>query len=73
MLRQSATYQKIQKWVLDHHQVHIKTCWIAHAKEIHGLPLREAPNRQGEERVEPCPPEVLPAITDAFRHFGMLS
>ncbi|MGA9058857.1 MAG: hypothetical protein WB763_20375 [Terriglobia bacterium] len=72
-MRESATYQEIQKWVQLEFGFKPKTCWIAHCKEIYGLPLGAAPNRQGEERVEPCPPEKRPAIKKAFQHFGMLS
>jgi len=72
MIRQCATYARIQKWVKQRHGFVPKTCWIAHCKEIHRLPLRTAHNRQGQERVEPCPLSKVPAITQAFHHFGML-
>jgi hypothetical protein len=68
----SATYQEIQKWVREHHGFVPKTCWIAHCKEIYGLPVGAASNRQGEERTEPYPPDKIPALTQAFRHFGLL-
>jgi len=71
-MRETATYQEIQKWVRQQFGFKPKTCWIAHCKEICGLPLGSAPNRQGEERVEPCPPEKaachqegIPAFRDA--------
>jgi hypothetical protein len=67
-----ATYQEIREWVKNHHGFKPKTCWIAHCKELHGLPLGTAPNRQGEERVEPCPSDKIAAIAQALRHFGML-
>lgn len=74
MIRQSTTYQEIQKWVKQHHGFSPKSCWIAHCKELCGLPVGIAPNRQTtEERVEPCPPDKQVAIKQAFRHFGMLS
>jgi hypothetical protein len=72
-MRESATYQEIQKWVQQEFGFKPKTCWIAHCKEIYGLPLSAAPNRLGEERVELCPPDKRPAIKKAFQHFGMLS
>ena len=68
-----ATYRQIQDWVKAKHGFVPKTCWIAHCKELAGLPVREAPNRSGEEREEPCPREAkCDAIMAAFRHFGMV-
>src|ERR1700693_1432909 len=55
--RQQATYQEIQKWVEQHHGFQPKTCWIAHCKDLQGVPLREAANRRGKERLDPCPPD----------------
>ena len=34
----------------------IKTCWIAHARETLGLPVKIAYNRKGPSRQNPCPP-----------------
>lgn len=67
-----ATYKQIQLYVRQKYGFTPKTCWIAHVKELSGLPVQPAPNRQGEERVEPCPPEKRAAIRDAMRHYGML-
>jgi 23S rRNA (uracil1939-C5)-methyltransferase len=72
VLRQQATYQEIQKWVEQHHGFQPKTGWIAHCKELQGVPLREAANRRGTERLDPCPPDKRTAIIQAFRHFGMV-
>jgi len=69
----TATYKQIQAWVKSEHRFVPKTCWIAHCKELNGLPLGRAPNRQGLRRVEPCPPAKRHAIEDALRHFGMLT
>ena len=69
----SATYKEIQKWVQQRFGFVPETCWIAHCKEIYGLPLRDVPNRQGEKRVKPCPPQKQAAIKKAFQHFGLLS
>ena len=70
---QPATYQEIRKWVYEQHGFKIETCWIAHCKELCGLPVDRAPNRQSDQRVKVCPPEKQLAIKQAFRHFGMLS
>lgn len=72
-MRPLATYKEIQKWVQQQFGFTPETCWIAHCKEIYGLPLGEAPNRHGEEREKPCPPEKQPAIKKALQHFGMLA
>jgi len=40
-----ATYTDIQFYVLKKNGFVPETCWIAHAKEICGIPMREAPNR----------------------------
>jgi hypothetical protein len=44
--RMNATYADISDCVKRRHGFVPKTCWIAHVKELNGLPLRVAPNRQ---------------------------
>ena len=68
-----ATYKEIQEYVKDHYGSTVKTCWIAHVKEINGLKPRVALNRISEDRrVSPCPKSKRPMIEEAFRHYGML-
>lgn len=67
-----ATYKQIQTWVKQQHGFVPKTCWIAHVKYMSGLPMRKAPNRQGAERVVPCPQEKVAPIRAALKHFGMI-
>lgn len=69
-----ATYKEIADYVKKTAgwTVH-KPCWIAHCKELNGLPVERAHNRQGAARMVPCPPEKRPAIEAAFCHFGMMS
>lgn len=67
-----ATHKQIQAWVKQQYGFTPETCWIAHVKEISGLPLQEAPNRIGLERMKPCPPDKVQYIQAAFRHFGMV-
>ena len=67
-----AKYWEVQDWVKAQHGFVPETCWIAHCKELAGLPLGAAPNRRGEQRVKPCPPAKRDAIMAAFRHFGMI-
>ena len=66
-----AAYREIQGWVRSGRGWTPKTCWIAHCKELAGLPRRDAPNRRSGVRAVPCPPEKRPPIFDAFRRFGM--
>ncbi len=68
-----ATYEQIREWVKSNHQCYVKGCWIAHAKEIYGIPVRKSPNRYNEnERAVPCPDDKLVYIKEAFEHFGMI-
>lgn len=67
-----ATYAQIQEYVRRVYGFVPMTGWIAHVKELHGLPVRRAPNRPGAERVSPCPADKRLAIEDALRHVGLL-
>jgi len=65
------TYLEIQEYVKKKHDRTIKSCWIAHAKEICGLNPRHSHRRMGK-RVCLCPNEKLIWIKEAFRHFKMI-
>jgi hypothetical protein len=68
-----ATYKEIQDDIRRQHKCTVKTCWIAHVKELNGLPLRQAPNRYSlTHRENPCPNNVRPLIEASMRRFGML-
>lgn len=67
-----ATYKEIQMWVKENHGFVPKTCWIAHVKEISGLPVRRAPNRIGNQRMNPSPKHCVVPIQNALKHFGMI-
>ena len=68
-----ATYREIQAYVKEKYGFQPKTCWIAHMKEICGLPVKISHNRHDiSSRVNPCPEEKQDAIREAFSHFGML-
>ena len=68
-----ATYKEIQAYVKDKYGFQPKTCWIAHMKEVCGIPVKNAPNRiSPTNREKPCPPEEMEYIKDAFIHFGMI-
>jgi len=68
-----ATYKEIQSYVKSTHGFVPKTCWIAHMKEVCGIPVKQAPNRNSTDKREvPCPPEKAEAIKKAFSHFKMI-
>jgi len=67
-----ATYAEIQERVRANGYPTPMTGWIAHVKEMNNLPLRRAPNRQGEIRQCPCPPRMIAPIEQAFREFRMI-
>jgi hypothetical protein len=67
-----ATYSEIQEYVRGRHDFTPKTCWIAQAKEIYGLPLRKAWNRKSKKRKQTCSSERIKAIREAFEHFNMI-
>ena len=67
------TYAQIQADIKKHDGRSVKTCWIAHVKELNGLNPRVAWNRgSASERKYPCPPEVRPIIEESMRRLGML-
>ncbi len=68
-----ATYKQIQDYVMGTHNRTVKTCWIAHCKELKGLRVKRAHNREGDARQVPCENEEMrEAMFAAFHHFGML-
>ena len=68
-----ATYKEIQNYVLKKYNASIKTCWIAHVKEICGIHTRQAPNRiDANRRTNPCPSDKEKYIKDAFKHYKMI-
>ena len=68
-----ATDTEIRKFVQRRHGFIPKTGWIAHVKEVHGVPtLRGAKRARRGRDVEPCPQEKREAIEEALRHFGVI-
>jgi hypothetical protein len=68
-----ATNAEIQKFVQRHHGFIPKVGWIAHVKEVHGVPTLRGLHRARRGRaVEPCPSEKREAIEEALRHFGVI-
>jgi hypothetical protein len=69
-----ATYRAIQEDIKKRHGRTVKTCWIAHVKELNGLHPRIAPNRRSKARREvPCPAEIRPLIEASMRRLGVLT
>jgi hypothetical protein len=65
--RQRATDQEIQKWISRQHGFVPESAWLQHCKEQFGLVV---PGTAPKEN--PCPPEKVAAIKQAFRRFGLL-
>ncbi len=69
-----ATFQEIQNYINVKHGKVVKTCWIAHAKQINGIPLVTASQWHLDSiRNFPCPDEILPLMNEAFLHFKLTS
>ena len=67
------TNNEIRKWLRETRGIRgVKDCHIAHAKELSGLRVKPAWNRQGDVRVIPCPSDKLPHIKAALKHLGKL-
>jgi hypothetical protein len=64
---QRATNQEIQKWISRQHGFVPESAWLLHCKEQFGL---VTPGTAPAEN--PCPPEKVAAIKQAFRRFGLL-
>lgn len=66
-------YERIQGYVKSKYGYSVKTCWIAHVKEMCGLKPRVASNRLNRDhRCNPCPTEKVESIREALRHLGMI-
>ncbi|OLS33875.1 hypothetical protein BTR25_23730 [Bacillus sp. MRMR6] len=67
-----ATYKEIQDYIKQKHGYSVKTCWIAHMKEVFGLKPKISPNRHStDSRVHPCPLGKQDDLRQAFQHFEM--
>lgn len=68
-----ATYAQIQEYIKEKHGFTVKGCWIAHMKELHGLPVKVSSRRYDVNvRQVPCPENKKEYIKEAFEHFGMI-
>ena len=68
-----ASYRQIEMWVKNKYGFIPADCYVAHVKEMCGLPMKKAWNRQsGINRIKPCPSEQVEPIKEAFKYFGMI-
>lgn len=68
-----ATYRQIQEYVKKQHHCTVKTCWIAHVKELNRLEVRSASNRISKQlRRHSCPDDKRAMIEKALKHFDAL-
>ena len=68
-----ATYKQIVDYIKTQYNITVKTCWIAHVKEMSGLNPKQAPNRiSPTSRTNPCPDNRIEFIKAAFRYFGIV-
>lgn len=73
MTHHTATYVAIKGRVKQQSGFVPKTCWIAHVKELNGLPVAVAYNRHDPSvRRVSCPPSKRIAIESAFRSLALL-
>ena len=63
--------EQIQNWVHGHYGFVPQPAWIAHCKQLSGLPVANVRVYQ-QSRFNPCPPSRQSATIEAFRHFGLL-
>ena len=60
------TYRDIQADIKSRFGRSVKTCWIAHVKELNGLNPTRATNRLAANRKYPCPDLARPLIEDSM-------
>ena len=69
----TATYQEIKNFVLEHYKLKVSTLNIAQVKEKYGIIERENYNKGSKNHKVPnCTVEKENAIVKAFEHFNMI-
>ena len=63
--------EDIKKYVKEKYGFNPKNGWIAHAKEVNGIPIKRSPLRKGA-RKWPCPNNRLDDLKEALTHFGLI-
>jgi hypothetical protein len=66
-----ATYAEVIEHVKSTCRIDLQPCWIAHVKEMNGVPTRKVWNRGGE-RKKPCPPDMKPILERSMRALGVI-
>ena len=72
MTKNNVKIKEIQKYCKTRFNITAKSSYIAHAKELFGIPVSKANNRKGEKRLWPCPVKLQPLIKMAFIELGLL-
>ena len=67
-----ATNIEIREYLKKKHGFEPKNGWIAHAKDVYGIPLSRRRQAIGERKWK-CPKKRLEHMKDAFIHFKMLN
>ena len=69
-----ATYNEIQDYVWEHHQLKVSNLYIAQVKQKYGIIERENYHKAKNENAKQpqCPKEKEDAIVEALKHFQMI-
>lgn len=72
--QKGATYEQIKAYVLEHTGLKVSSLYISQIKRKCGLDVGHNYNlsKKGDAKVPQCPPEKEAAITQAFKHFGII-
>ena len=72
-MRNVSTYKQVQEYVKLVHGFSVKSCWIAHIKELNGVEMKSAPNRHSAKtRKHSCPDNKREKIELAMKKFGLI-
>ena len=72
MVKNKVKIKEIQQYCKTRFNITAKNTYIAHVKELSGIPISKANNRKGEKRLWPCPIKLQPLIKMAFIELGLL-
>ena len=63
---------EIRLYMKEKYDIYAKNGWIAHAKDVYGIPLKSRQTK-ADERKWKCPTKRLEQFKEAFIHFNMLN
>lgn len=72
MVKYPVSNDDIRQYILEKFGNEPRNSWIAHAKEVYGIPVRKARNRVSEKRLWSCPKSHFEELKSAFIHFEMI-